>query len=61
MTEQSPDDNVVYIDEFNRERWLLKLRVARETGRVAVFNQHRSQDAQIIPFRRPDNDPDGAA
>lgn len=60
MTEQIPD-NVVYIDEHNRERWLLKLRLAREQGRVAIFNAQQANDAQIIPFRRRDDDPDGAA
>lgn len=53
------DDNVVYIDEFNRERWLLKLRIARESGRVAVFNGVQQHDAEIIPF--PTRNPNDAS
>lgn len=58
------DGNVIYIDEYNRERWLLKLRVARATGQVAVFNakqreEHTNLDNLIIFPERPQ--PDGAA
>ena len=59
MTGEIPD-NVSYIDEHNRERWLLKLRLAREQGRVAVFNAQNTHDAIIIPFPTPEP-PDGAA
>lgn len=55
-------DNVTYIDEFKRERWLLRLRVARESGEVATFGALQDQDAQIIPLRPEQTDePDGAA
>lgn len=57
------DGNVVYIDEYNRERWLLNLRVARATGEVAVFNAHRAERpdlANVLIF--PDRpEPDGVA
>lgn len=49
---------VTYIDEFRRERWLLKLQVARESGEVAVFGAMRPADAQVIQFpERPDPNP----
>ena len=47
-------DNVFYIDEFRREQWLLKLRIARESGQVAVFGALQPTDAKIIPFPTPD-------
>jgi len=53
-------DNVEYIDEHNRERWLLKLKIARESGRVAVFSPILEQDAIIIQFPTP-NRPDDAS
>jgi hypothetical protein len=59
--EQPDYPNVTYIDEFNRERWLLKLRLARESGRVAVFGAIQPTDAIIIPFPTPNKPPDGAA
>lgn len=57
------EDNVTYIDEFRRERWLLKLEVARQTGSIAVFNADLGQDAKVIPFPRQEDgpDPEGAA
>ena len=57
-----PEDNVVYIDEFRRERWLLKLRLARETGEIAVFHSQQDGLATVIPFpERPEPDPEDAA
>jgi len=60
--ESGPDDNVTYIDEFKRERWLLRLRVAREMGEVILLHGKPIKgEAQIIPFpKKPDN-PNGAA
>ena len=53
---------LIYIDEHRRERWLLRLEMARETGAVAVFNAMYAQDAKVIPFpEQPDPDPEGAA
>lgn len=49
---------LVYIDEWRRERWLLKLAIARETGEVAVFGALQPEDAQIIEFPAQD-DPEG--
>lgn len=62
--ESNHDDNVYFIDEFNRERWLLKLEIARRTGQVAVFNADLGRDADILPFRRreePTETPEPAA
>ena len=56
----SEADNVIYIDEFRRERWLLKLHLARETGEIAVFGSLHDQDATVIPFpdrSEPEGDP----
>jgi hypothetical protein len=53
---------VIYIDEFRRDRWLLKLQVARETGEVAVFGAIQPKLADVIPFPvQPEAEPDGAA
>lgn len=62
MSAEIPD-NVVYIDEHNRERWLLKLRIARETGQIAVFGKIQPKPAEILQFPDiyDDSDPDGAA
>lgn len=60
MSAEIPD-NVTYIDEFRRERWLLKLRVARETGEIAVFGAIHEKNAEIIEFPQKHDDPDGAA
>lgn len=47
----SPEDgNLVYIDEHNRERWLLKLRIARAQGQVAVFGAMQPKPADILPI-----------
>lgn len=56
-------DNVIYIDEFRRERWLLKLEIARDMGGVAVFNAENpdGEVADVIPFPGKEGDPDGAA
>lgn len=60
---ESEPDNVTYIDEFRRERWLLRLRVAREMGEVILVNGKPVKgEAQIIPFPKQPEDPgDGAA
>lgn len=62
MSAEIPD-NVVYIDEHNRERWLLKLQIAREQGRIAVFGAIQPEPAKIIQFptERTNKSPDGAA
>lgn len=61
--ESGPDDNVTYIDEFRRERWLLRLRIAREMGQVILeHGQPVKGEAQIIPFpKRPQGPGDPAA
>lgn len=51
---------LVYIDEHRRERWLLKLEVARQSGAIAVFNADLGKDATVLPFPEP-TQPDGAA
>lgn len=66
MSAEIPDklpDNVVFIDEHNRERWLLKLKIARESGQIAVFGAIQPEPAKIIQFPKPyiETDPDGAA
>jgi hypothetical protein len=49
---------LLFIDEHRRERWLLKLEVARQTGAVAVFNALQDHDAQVLQFpERPDPNP----
>lgn len=50
MSNPEADDNVTYIDEHNRERWLLKLRIARAQGQVAVFGAMQPKPADILPI-----------
>lgn len=57
---KSPDDNVTYIDEHRRERWLQRLETARQTGQIAVFNADLGRDAKVLPFPTPE-DPEPAA
>lgn len=57
MTGEVNDDNVVYIDEFKRERWLLKLRLAREVGQHTLSSE--VDLSNLIIFPTPDGD--GAA
>lgn len=55
---ENEPDNVTYIDEFKRERWLLRLRVAREMGEVIVSKGRVVEgEAQIIPFPKQPEDP----
>lgn len=60
MSEQL--DNVVYIDEFKRERWLARLNQARKIGEVTIGNVTvlYSAPAEVIPFPR-NGDPNDAA
>lgn len=58
--ESTPDDNVTYIDEFKRDRWLLRLRIARQMGETIVSKgQPIKGEAQIIPFPVKPDDPEG--
>jgi hypothetical protein len=60
--ESEPNDNVTYIDEFKRKRWLLRLRVARDMGEVILLHGRPIKGkAQIIPFPTNPDQPDGAA
>lgn len=62
--EQKPDDNVTYIDEFKRDRWLLRLRMAREMGQVIIEKGRPIEgEAEIIPFpqKQPQDPGDPAA
>jgi hypothetical protein len=62
--EQEPDtENVVYMDEARKARWLRQLDDARNIGGVATFNFEYTDPAKVIPFPRKDDDPtpDGAA
>lgn len=57
--ENEPDtDNVVYIDEFKRERWLHNLRVSRELGQLALFP---NDPAQLMLFPEQEVTPDDIA
>ena len=61
--EREPDtENVVYMDESRRAKWLRQLEDARNLGGVATFNFEHKEPADIIPFPiKPDDEPDGAA
>lgn len=47
--EQSSEDNVIYIDEFKRERWLRNLEINRNLGRQGL--------AEIIVLPDPPDQP----
>lgn len=51
---------LVYIDEYRRERWLARLEAARQMGTVAVFNADLGQDATVLSFPEQ-SDPEPAA
>lgn len=60
--EAEPDTtNLVYIDEFSSERWLLKLQVARESGQLAIFNADFKHPGQLLLFPEQPTPPDTAA
>ena len=65
--EQEPDtENVAYIDEHRRERWLARLERARKLGEVLVINGvvQEGHVADVIPFpdrRKPEDPGDPAA
>ena len=61
--EQKPDtENVVYMDEFRRAKWLSELHRARDMGQIALFNMEYDNPAQLFLFpMRSEGDPDGAA
>lgn len=49
------ETNVLYIDEFRRERWLQRLEAARAAGEsVLVFGVEQPVLAEVIPFPTPD-------
>lgn len=53
--------NVLFLDEGRKDRVMRQLNIARQQGRVAVFNAELDEPAKVIPFpRRPDT-PDDAA
>lgn len=43
-------NEVIYLDERRKERWLRQINLSRETGKVAIFSAMQSTDAEIIPF-----------
>lgn len=58
--ESKPDtQNVLYLDDYRREKFMTKLRAARESGEVAVFGALNEGLAEVIEF--PQYTPDGAA
>lgn len=61
--EQEPDtENVVYMDEHRKARWLRQLDDARAIGGVATFNFEHTELAKVIDFPTPPEiPPDGAA
>ncbi len=62
MSNSQLRDIVTCIDEFRREQWLLKLKIARESGEIAVFSAINTKNAEIIEFpKQPDHTPDDAA
>lgn len=61
--EKEPFDNVVFLDEVKRRRWINQLQAARETGEIAVFGTIRTNDelADVIELRPSQNDPETVA
>jgi hypothetical protein len=58
-------DNVTYIDEHRRERWLARLERARKMGEVLILNGivQEGHVADVIPFpqKQPEDPGDPAA
>ena len=55
MSEFEVPDNVVYIDEFKRERWLHNLRVSREMAKLVIPTPEQQFGRNVIPFpEQPD-------
>lgn len=50
MSEFEVPDNVTYIDEFKRERWLHNLRVSREMAKLVVPTPEQVFGRNVIPF-----------
>lgn len=65
--EREPDtENVSYLDESRKAKWLRQLEDARKIGGVATFSFEYDEPAKVIPFpRRQEQEeggpPDGAA
>lgn len=54
-------ENVLFMDEYRRAKWLAELKRSRDLGTVAVFGNQYDQPAQIIQFPVSGEVPDGAA
>ena len=58
--EREPDmENVVFMDESRRARWLRQVEEARRIGGVATFNFEYDEPAQVIPFPGKPIEPEG--
>jgi hypothetical protein len=62
MSEFEVPDNVVYIDEFKRERWLHRLRVSREMAKLVTPTPEQQFGRNVVPFpEERDEEGDGIA
>ena len=61
MENQPNTENVVYLDEYRKAKWLSDLKRARDTGQVALFGQELTEPAQLLLFPAREDGPDGAA
>lgn len=62
MIEGVPDtENVVYMDEARKAKWLRLVDDARKVGGIATFNFEYDEPAKIIPFPDKPEPPDSAA
>lgn len=57
------EENVLYIDEYRKAKWLAELKRARRTGQMALFGAELTDPGQLILFPTPESpeNPDPAA
>lgn len=62
MEHEPNTENVVYMDEYRKARWISELNRARDMGQIALFNQDYEHPGQLLLFPTPgEGEPDGAA
>lgn len=54
-------ENVLYLDEYRRAKWMVELKRARDAGGIAVFGAMHDELATVIPFPVQEGTPDDAA
>lgn len=62
MESEPNTENVLYMDEYRKARWLAELKRSRDLGQMALFNGEYELPGQLILFPVSTGEvPDGAA